>query len=123
MKGVIQAYAFFVLWVSLSLSLMALIRFDHHQYLNQFILKQALTETSLLLQDLSDDERNLTYEEVLYEALSLRRPLGIDYDVSIMGYHTRPLVLRVKLELGLKDELMPMTYVFDETIIEVKDEN
>jgi len=123
MKGVIQAYAFFVLWISLSLSVMALIRFDHHQYLNQFILKQALTETSLVLKDLSDDERNQRYEPALIEALSLRRPKGVDYDVSIMGYYPRPLALRVKLVLSLKDELMPLTYVFDETIIEVNDEN
>jgi hypothetical protein len=123
MKGVIQAYAFFVLWISLSLSFMAFIRFDHHQYINRFILRQALNETSLLLEGFSDQERIEYYEQILYEALMLRKPKALEYDVSIMGFHTRPLVLRVRLALNLKHELMPLSYVFDETIIEVKDEN
>ena len=123
MKGIIQAYAFFVLWISMSLSFMAFVRFDHHQYLNRLILRQALTEVSLMLQASNDQQRNENYESLLYQALALRKPPAVEYDVAIMGYHTRPLVLRVRLALNLKHELMHLSYVLDETIIEVKDEN
>lgn len=119
MKGIIQAYAFFVLWVALSLSFMALMRFDHTQYLNQLILKQALSETALQVRELSVAERSERYGDVLAEALRLRQAPYTQYRIHIMGFHPQPLALRVRLDVELEAQLIHYTHRFDETIIEV----
>lgn len=123
MKGIIQAYAFFVLWVGLSLSFMALARFDHTQYLNQLILKQALSETALQLRTLSVAERSERYGDFLAEALRVRQPPHTHYHIHIMGFHPHPLALRVRLDLDIDAQLIHYTHRFDETIIEVHHED
>lgn len=123
MKGIIQAYAFFILWIGLSVSFLALIRFDHHQYLNQFILKQALQETALLTDGMAPSQKGALVYSILEQALLVRQPAQSLYRVEVMGLHLEPFALRVVLNVNLEQSLIAFNHRFDETIVEVSYED
>ncbi len=116
MKGVIQAYALFVLLMGVALGFMLYIRIDSIQYMSRMILNQSLHETMVELDTLSLAERLEGVNSIIDRNIKLR-----DYHQSInlievVGFHPAPLALRIKLisqDLGINWE-------FDETMIEVE---
>ena len=116
MKGVIQAYALFVLLMGVALGFMLYVRIDSIQYMSRMILNQSLHETMVELDTLSLAERLEGVNSIIDRNIKLR-----DYHQSInlievVGFHPEPLALRIELiiqELGINWE-------FDETMIEVE---
>lgn len=116
MKGVIQAYALFVLLMGVALGFMLYIRIDSIQYMSRMILNQSLHETMVELDSLSIAEKIEEVNLIIDTNIKLR-----DYDqkinlIEVVGFHPEPLALRIKLvvqDLGVNWE-------FDETMIEVE---
>lgn len=115
MKGIIQAYALFVVLMGLALGFMLYIRIDSIQYMSRLILNQSVQESLVELDRLSISERVEKVSEIVNRNINIRE-YGENINViEIIGFHPEPLVLRVKLGVnGLGIE-----WVFDETMIEV----
>lgn len=116
MKGVIQAYALFVLLMGVALGFMLYIRIDSIQYMSRMVLNQSLHETMVELDALSMAERIEGVNVLIAKNIKLR-----DYDQSInlievMGFHPEPLALRIKLIV----QVLGVNWEFDETMIEVE---
>ena len=119
MKGIIQAYALFVLLMGISLGFMIYIRVDSIQYMSRIILNQSLHETMFMLDPLVPVQRNELVYELLNQNIGLRKEGDYDYGVYILGFHPEPLALRVKMTVS-NEGLNPMSWEFDETMIEVE---
>lgn len=118
MKGIIQAYALFVLLMGISLGFMIYIRIDAIQYMSRMILNQSLHETMFMLDPLEKAERIESVNELINQNILLRKVGGYEYGIHILGFHPDPLALRVKMVVGSLG-LNPKTWEFDETMIEV----
>lgn len=117
MKGVIQAYALFVLLMGISLGFMVYIHVDSIHYISRLILKQSIHESLVQLDPLPNAQRIETYNSVINEIILLRKPDDFEYSVNVVGFHPDPLAMRVKLFVnhGSNSKI----WVFDETMIEV----
>lgn len=118
MKGIIQAYALFVLLMGISLGFMIYIRIDAIQYMSRMILNQSLHETMYMLDSLENAERVDSVNEIINQNIRLRKVEGYEYVVNVHGFHPEPLALRVKMLVGSLG-IDPKTWEFDETMIEV----
>jgi DMSO reductase anchor subunit len=115
MKGIIQAYALFVLLMGIALGYMLYIRIDEIQYMARMILNQSVHDSMVMLDKMSIAEREDRLIEVVNENIQLRDEYGLIKQVQVLGYHLEPLALRVKLTVKLSD----YEWNFDETMIEV----
>lgn len=115
MKGIIQAYALFVLLMGVAIGFMLYIRIDSIQYMSRMVLNQSIHETMVELDTLSLSER-IDEVNIRVEKNIKLRDLNMEVNrIEVMGFHPEPLALRVKLvvqDLGLNWE-------FEETMIEV----
>ena len=119
MKGIMQASAFYVVLMGISAGLMLLISLEHMRITSMTILKQSLQESAHLLAEYDVSEREAHLEEVLFEALSLRKNSNETYDVEILSFIADPLAIRVALTVTphyLSDEFH---YRYEESLIEV----
>jgi len=118
MKGVIQAYALFVLLLGVSLGFMIYIRFDAIQYMSRLILNQSIHETMVMLLPLSLAEREEVVGDLVNQNISLRKENDLDYFIEVLGFHPDPLALRVRMKVSYLGE-NSIVLKFDETMIEV----
>ena len=116
MKGIIQAYALFVVLMGIALGFMLYVRVDSIQYMSRLILNQSLHETMVMLEPLSFAEREERVNEIINKNIRLRDAEGIVDSIKVVGYHLNPLALRVKLIVKSYGN----DWVFDETMIEVE---
>lgn len=119
MKGVIQAYALFVLLIGVSLGFMIYIRFDSIQYMSRIILNQSIHETMVMLLPLSYAERIEVVEDLVNQNISLRKDSNLGYGIDILGFHPDPLALRVRMIVSYTG-MNSIILKFDETMIEVE---
>lgn len=119
MKGIIQAYALFVLLMGISLGFMIYIRIDSIQYMSRLILNQSLHETMVMLVPLEISERNDSVDNIINQVIDLRKVEGYDYGIIVQGFHPDPLALRVKMRVS-SEGMNPMVWEFDKTMIEVE---
>ncbi len=115
MKGVIQAYALFVLLMGIALGFMLYVRVDSIQYMSRLILNQSLHETMVMLEPLSIAEREERVSEIVNKNIKLRDYENVVDSIKLVGYHLNPLALRVKLIV----KYATVDWEFDETMIEV----
>lgn len=118
MKGIIQAYALFVLLMGISLGFMIYIQVDSIHYMSRLILKQSLHEALVQLVPMQNAQRNESYNSIINEIILLRKPDDFEYGVNVVGFHPNPLAMRVKLNVNHKGG-NSKTWIFDETMIEV----
>lgn len=119
MKGVIQAYALFVLLIGVSLGFMIYIRFDSIQYMSRIILNQSIHETMVMLLPLSLAERKEVVGNLVNQNISLRKENNLGYGIEVLGFHPDPLALRVRMKVSYSG-MNSMILEFDETMIEVE---
>jgi hypothetical protein len=119
MKGVIQAYALFVLLIGVSLGFMIYIRFDAIQYMSRIILNQSIHETMVMLLPLSVAERKEVVDSLVNQNISLRKDNDLDYGIEVVGFHSDPLALRVRMIVSFSG-MNSLVLKFDETMIEVE---
>jgi hypothetical protein len=119
MKGVIQAYALFVLLLGVSLGFMIYIRFDAILYMSRFILNQSIHETMVMILPLSLAERKEVVGDLVNQNISLRKDNDLDYHIEVLGFHPDPLALRVRMTVSYLGE-NSIILKFDETMIEVE---
>jgi len=118
MKGVIQAYALFVLLMGISLGFMVCIHVDSIHYLSRLVLKQSLHETLVQLEPMQNAERIESYTSVINEIIQLRKINDFEYSFNVVGFHPNQLTMRVKFFFNhLRDN--SKIWMFDETMIEV----
>jgi len=115
MKGVIQAYALFVLLMGVALGFMLYIQIDSIQYTSRMILNQSVHESLVELDGLILSERIERVNEIVEKNIRMRDYHNTINLVSIIGFHPEPLALRVKCVI----EGLGVEWVFDETMIEV----
>jgi len=116
MKGIIQAYALFVLLMGVALGFMLYVRIDSIQYMSRMILNQSLHETMVELDRLNLAERIEGVNSMIEKNIKLRDFYQSISQIEVVGFHPEPLALRIKLivqDLGVNWE-------FDETMIEVE---
>jgi len=118
MKGIIQAYALFVLLMGISLGFMIYIQVDSIHYMSRLILKQSLHETLVQLDPMQTAQRIESYNSIINEIILLRKPDDFDYIVNVVGFHPNPLAMRVKLNVNHSGGNTKI-WIFDETMIEV----
>ncbi len=118
MKGIIQAYALFVLLMGISLGFMIYIHVDSIHYISRLILKQSIHESLVQLDPMQNAERIDSYNSVINEIILLRKPDDFDYSVNVVGFHPNPLAMRVKLNVSHSGGSSKI-WVFDEMMIEV----
>lgn len=119
MKGVIQAYALFVLLIGISLGFMLYIRFDSIQYMSRIVLNQSIHETMVMLLPLSFAERQEVVKDLVIQNINLRKDSNLNYGIEVLDFHPDPLALRVRMIVsysGVSSTILE----FDETMIEVE---
>lgn len=115
MKGIIQAYALFVLLMGLELGFMLYIRIDSLQYMSRLILNQSVQESLVELDRLSISERVERVYEIVNKNIRVREYGENMNTIDIVGFHPKPLALRVRFII----KSLGVDWFFDETMIEV----
>ena len=77
MKGIIQAYALFVLLMGIALGYMLYIRIDVIQYMARMILNQSVHDSMVMLDKMSIAEREDRLIEVVNENIQIRDEYGL----------------------------------------------
>ena len=119
MKGVIQAYALFVVCLGVSLGMMLAVQFDVMFYKHQFILKQSMQESMLESLELPYQERERHTFKRLVELLKMRIDPKRQAAIDLMGFNAQPLALRARLSVSATENFIPYTIHLDKTMIEV----
>lgn len=118
MKGIIQAYALFVLLMGISLGFMIYIHVDSIHYISRLILKQSIHESLVQLDPMENAQRIESYNSIINKIILLRKPDDFEYSVNVVGFHPDPLAIRVKLNVKHSGGSSKI-WIFDETMIEV----
>ncbi len=115
MKGVIFSTSFFILSITMFLSLGWYVNYDNYRSIISNNFKKSLIQTGYLMQDIEEVSEQLVIDTLVNE-ISGSLPLSFKYDFDLLGFSDDPILLRVKLACTSKNNLFKLT--FEETVIE-----
>ncbi len=115
MKGVIFSTSFFILSITVFLSLGWYVSYDNYRSIISSNFKKSLIQTGYILQDVEEVSSELVVDTLIDE-VSASLPVNFIYDFDLLGFNEDPRLIRVKLVSTSKNNLF--RFAFEETIIE-----
>lgn len=115
MKGVIFSTSFFILSITVFLSLGWYVSYDNYQSIISSNFKKSLIQTGYILQDVEEVNKHKVLNTLIDE-VSGSLPANFIYNFDLLGFNEDPILIRVKLSCTSKNNLFKFN--FEETIIE-----
>ena len=115
MKGVIFSTSFFILSITMFLSLGWYVNYDNYRSIIGNNFKKSLIQTGYIMQDVEEVSKQVVIDTLIDE-VSGSLPKNFVYDFDLLGFNEDPILIRVKLACTSKNSLFKLT--FEETVIE-----
>ncbi len=114
MKGVIFSTSFFIMILSVFLSLSFFVHYDHNRaIINNNFKKSLFTSANQIVKENNKEAEIL---DLVIENLYSNLPDNFDYTFELLGYNEDPFLMRIKLIAKSKN--MFYSFSVEETIVE-----
>lgn len=115
MKGVIFSTSFFILSISMFIGLSWFTNYDNYRSLLSLNFKKSIVQSANKLKELDDFDEKIAIE-MFKEEIENSLAKNFEYDIKLLGFNQKPLLLRFKITAKSDNDLYKIT--LEETMIE-----
>lgn len=115
MKGVIFSTSFFILSISMFIGLSWFTNYDNYRSLLSQNFKKSIVQSANKLKELDDFDEKIAIE-MFKEEIENSLAKNFEYDIKLLGFNQKPLLLRFKITAKSDNDLYKIT--LEETMIE-----
>lgn len=115
MKGVIFSTSFFILSISMFIGLSWFTNYDNYRSLLSQNFKKSIVQSANKLKELDDFDEKIAIE-MFKKEIENSLAKNFEYDIKLLGFNQKPLLLRFKITAKSDNDLYKIT--LEETMIE-----